>query len=112
MLLEKILYKGIKVRYIVLDLKYVTMLLEKKEDKNACYNYLIQLIVKDIIIKYFNLVKINLFLDNRSIKIGNRLSLQPYLYNRFVMEQLEYNENVKRIEFNVCYLESDSCYLI
>ena len=112
MLLEKILYKGIKVRYIVFDLKYVTMLLEKKEDKNACYNYLIQLIVKDIIIKYFNLVKINLFLDNRSIKIGNRLSLQPYLYNRFVMEQLEYNENVKRIEFNVCYLESDSCYLI
>ena len=24
----------------------------------------------------------------------------------------EYNKKVKRIEFNVCYLESDSCYLI
>ena len=35
-LIYKILYKGIKVRYIVLDLKQTTMLLSKPDDKNAC----------------------------------------------------------------------------
>lgn len=111
-LLDKILYKGIKVRYIVLDLKKTTMLLEKADDKNACFNYLIQLIVKQIIQEIPNIKKINLFLDNRTVKIGNRLSLKPYLYNRLVLEQLETKNNVKRIEFEITYLESDHCYLI
>lgn len=111
-LLDKILYKGIKVRYIVLDLKQTTMLLEKSDDKNACFNYLIQLIVKQIISEVPDIEKINLFLDNRSVKIGNRLSLKPYLYNKLVLEQLETKNDVKRIEFNITYLESESCYLI
>ena len=37
-LIDKILYKGIKVRYIVLDLKQTTMLLKKSDDKNACFD--------------------------------------------------------------------------
>lgn len=111
-LLDKILYRGIKVRYIVLDLKQTTMLLEKADDKNACFNYLIQLIVKQIIKEMPEVEKINLYLDNRSVKIGNRLSLKPYLYNKLVLEQLEIKHNVKRIEFEITYLESDSCYLI
>lgn len=111
-LLDKILYKGIKVRYIVLDLKQTTMLLEKPDDKNACFNYLIQLIVKQIIFEIPDIKKINLFLDNRSVKIGNRLSLKPYLYNKLVLEQLEIKNEVKRIDFNITYLESESCYLI
>ena len=111
-LLDKILYKGIKVRYIILDLKQTTMLLEKADDKNACFNYLIQLIVKQIINETPEIEKINLFLDNRSVKIGNRLSLKPYLYNKLVLEQLETKHKVKRIEFEITYLESDSCYLI
>ena len=53
-----------------------------------------------------------MFLDNRSVKIGNRLSLKPYLYNKIVLEQLETKFTIKRIEFNVNYLESESCYLI
>ena len=111
-LIDKILYKGIKVRYIVLDLKQTTMLLTKADDKNACFNYLVQLIVKKIIQDQPNIEKINLFLDNRSVKIGNRLSLKPYLYNKLVLEQLETKNNVKRIEFTTTYLESESCYLI
>ena len=111
-LLDKILYKGIKIRYIVLDLKQTTMFLEKADDKNACFNYLIQLIVKQIISEMPDIDKISLYLDNRSVKIGNRLSLKPYLYNRLVLEQLETKKNVKRIEFDIKYLESDSCYLI
>ncbi len=111
-LLDKILFKGIKVRYIVLDLKQTTMLLKKSDDKNACFNYLIQLLVKQIIREMPDIEKINLFLDNRSVKIGNRLSLKPYLYNKLVLEQLETKQNVKRIEFEITYLESDSCYLI
>ena len=111
-LIDKILYKGIKIRYIVLDLKQTTMLLKKADDKNACFNYLVQLIVKKIIQDQPNIEKINLFLDNRSVKIGNRLSLKPYLYNKLVLEQLETKDNVKRIEFNITYLESESCYLI
>lgn len=111
-LLDKILYKGIKVRYIVLDLKQTTMLLAKSDDKNACFNYLIQLIVKQIIHELPDIEKINLFLDNRSVKIGNRLSLKPYLYNKLVLEQLETKHSVKRIEFEITYLESESCYLI
>ena len=111
-LLDKILFKGIKVRYIVLDLKQTTMLLEKSDDKNACFNYLIQLILKRIVEEYKDVEKINLYLDNRSVKIGNRLSLKPYLYNKLVLEQLESKSNVKRIEFAINYLESESCYLI
>ena len=111
-LLDKILFKGIKVRYIVFDLKQTTMLLAKSDDKNACFNYLIQLIVKRIVEEYKDLEKINLYLDNRSVKIGNRLSLKPYLYNKLVLEQLETKNNVKRIEFDINYLESESCYLI
>ena len=111
-LLDKILFKGVKVRYIVLDLKQTTMLLKKSDDKNACFNYLIQLLVKQIIREIPDIEKINLFLDNRSVKIGNRLSLKPYLYNKLVLEQLETKQNVKRIEFEITYLESDSCYLI
>ena len=111
-LIDKILYKGVKVRYIVLDLKQTTMLLNKPDDKNACYNYLIQLIVKGIIDKKKNITKINLYLDNRSVKIGNRLSLKPYLYNKLVLEQLETGTKVKRIDFQINYFESESCYLI
>ena len=112
LLIDSILYKSIKVRYIVLDIKQTTMVLSKADDKNACFNYLIQLIVKEIVSEYPKIKKINLYLDNRSVKIGNRLSLKPYLYNKLVMEQLETNSNAKRIEFNINYLESDSCYLI
>lgn len=111
-LLDKILFKGIKVRYIVLDLKQTTMLLAKSDDKNACFNYLIQLIVKRIVEEYKDVEKINLYLDNCSVKIGNRLSLKPYLYNKLVLEQLETKNNVKRIEFDINYFESESCYLI
>lgn len=111
-LIDKILYKGISVRYIVLDLKKTTMLLKKADDKNACYNYLVQLLVKRIVEenKYTN--KINLYMDNRSVKIGNRLSLKPYLYNKLVLEQLEKENDLRRIDFNINYFESESCYLI
>lgn len=111
-LIDKILYKGVKVRYIVLDLKQTTMLLAKPDDKNACFNYLIQLIIRKVIKDYPKIKKVNLFLDNRSVKIGNRLSLKPYLYNKLVLEQLESKNDVRRIEFEINYLESESCYLI
>ena len=111
-LIEKILSKDIKVRYIVLDKSKTTMLLKKADDKNACYNYLVQLLIKSIIKKYRNIEKISIFLDNRSVKIGNRLSLKPYLYNKLILEQLEKKKRVKRIEFEINYLESKSCYLI
>ena len=48
-LIKKILDHGVKVRYIVLDLKQTTMLLTKADDKNACYNYLVQLLVRKIV---------------------------------------------------------------
>lgn len=111
-LLKSILLKGVKVRYIVLDIYSTTMLLEKSDDKNACYNYLVQLLVKRLLIDYPTLEKVKLYLDNRSVKIGNRLSLKPYLYNKFVFEPLETNAEVKRIDFEIHYLESESCYLI
>ena len=111
-LIERILSKDIKVRYIVLDKNKTTMLLKKGDDKNACYNYLIQLLVRNIIDIYKSIKKINLYLDNRSVKIGNRLSLKPYLYNKLILEQLESITNVKRVEFDITYLESESCYLI
>ena len=111
-LIKQICSKGVKVRYIVLDLNQTTMLLSKADDKNACYNYLVQLIVKKVIHDYPSICKINIYLDNRSVKIGNRLSLKPYLYNKLVLEKLENDSNVKRVEFMINYLESESCYLI
>ncbi|MCM1053807.1 MAG: DUF3800 domain-containing protein [Ruminococcus sp.] len=111
-LISSILFKGINVRYIVLDLKQTTMLLRKADDKNACFNYLVQLIVKRLLQDYPSLEKVTLYLDNRSVKIGNRLSLKPYLYNKLVLEKLEKTTNVKRIEFETNYMESESCYLI
>lgn len=111
-LLNSILYKGIKVRYIVLDLEKTTMLLEKSDDKNACYNYLVQLLIKNLVEHNKKINKINIHLDNRTVKVGNRLSLKQYLYNKLVLEKLEINENVERIDFEIHYLESESCYLI
>ncbi len=111
-LINSILYKGIKIRYIILDLNHTTMLLKKADDKNACYNYLVQLIVKKLLQDYPHLEKINLYLDNRSVKIGNRLSLKSYLYNKLVLESLEQNNEVSRIEFIIHYMESKKCYLI
>ena len=111
-LLNKIVLKNVLIRYIVLDIQKTTFLLEKSDDKNACYNYLIGLIIKDVIKDYPNIDEIDLYLDNRSVKIGNRLSLKPYLYNKIVLEQLEFASSYKRIQFNVKYLESESCYLI
>lgn len=111
-ILKKILFKGVKVRYIIFDIKKATMLLEKADDKNACYNYLLQLMIRDIVNTNKNIRNINICLDNRTVKIGNRLSLKPYLYNRLVLEQLESNENVKKINFNITYCESESNYLI
>lgn len=111
-LIGSILYNNIKVRYLVIDLKNTTMLLKKPDDKNACYNYLIFILVRDLIKSNPAIEKVNLYLDNRTVKIGNRLSLQPYLYNTLVLSKLETDKKVKRIEFNVNYLESDSCALI
>ena len=111
-LIEQILFKDVKVRVIILDLKHTTMLLKKADDKNACYNYLVQLIVRRLIEDYPDLEKINLYLDNRSVKIGNRLSLKPYLYNKLVLEQLETKKKVNRIEIETHYMESNNCYLI
>ena len=111
-LIEHILFRGIKVRVIILDLNHTTMLLKKADDKNACYNYLVQLIVRKLLEDYPDLKKINLYLDNRSVKIGNRLSLKPYLYNKLVLEQLETKKNVNRIEIQTHYMESNHCYLI
>ncbi len=111
-LIDKILLRDIKIRYIVLDLKQTTMLLSKPDDKNACFNYLIQLMVKKMLYDNPNIEKVNLYLDNRSVKIGNRLSLKPYLYNKLVLEQLETKSDIKRIEFEINYFESESCYLI
>lgn len=112
-LIKSILLKDVKVRYIVLDKYFTTMLLKKADDKNACYNYLVQLIIKKLLKDYPDLDKVNIFLDNRSVKIGNRLSLKPYLYNKLVLEKLEKsNSFIKPIEFNINYVESESNYLI
>lgn len=112
-LIKSILLKDVKVRYIVLDKYFTTMLLKKADDKNACYNYLVQLIIKKLLKDYPELDKVNIFLDNRSVKIGNRLSLKPYLYNKLVLEKLEKNNSfIKPIEFNINYVESESNYLI
>lgn len=111
-LLTKILLRDVKVRYIVLDLNKATFLLTKADDKNACYNYLIQLLIKEIVSKAREPLKINLNLDNRTVKIGHRLALKPYLYNKFVFEQLEHNKKIKKFEFVINYLESKHSYLI
>ena len=111
-LLNAILAKNVKVRYIVLDIKKTTFLISTSDDKNACYNYLVQLIIKNVIKDYPEVKYINLYLDNRDVKIGNRLSLKPYLYNRLVLERIDTGELKYKINFQVNYLESESCYLI
>lgn len=112
LLIHSILYRGVSVRYIVLDIQNTTLILKKSDDKNACYNYLVQLIVKKVIEQYPHIKVIHMYLDNRSVKIGNRLSLQPYLYNKFVFENLEDKKIYQRIDFQIHYMESTCCYLI
>lgn len=111
-LINSIIFKNVKIRYVVLDKNNTTMILKKSDDKNACYNYLIQLIVKNIIKDYKDIKEININMDNRTVKIGNRLFLKPYLYNKLVIEQLEKKKNIKSISFNINYYESNNNYLI
>ena len=73
---------------------------------------MVQLIIKNVVKDYPEVKYINLYLDNRDVKIGNRLSLKPYLYNRLVLEKIDTGELKYKINFQVNYLESESCYLI
>ncbi len=111
-LLSKILYRGIKVRYIVIDLDKTTMLLKSADDKNACYNYLLQLIIKSILDENKKINEINLYLDNRTVKVGERYCLNQYLYNKFVLEKFAETNTYNYVKFHIYYLESESSYLI
>lgn len=90
--------KDIEVSYIVADKVYIDDIL--KRDKNCLYNYLLKLLLDNYKFKFRN-NKINIFLDNRSIKVKSQNSFSDYIKIHF---NYELRLNCK---LNIEYLNSE-----
>ncbi|GMG96269.1 hypothetical protein [Tepidimicrobium xylanilyticum] len=99
-ILECIVSKYISISYIVADLHYVYP--DLLDDKNCFYNYLIKLLLDDIITKKDSNSKIKLKLDNRTIKVKSLNSFADY-----IKIHLNYQRLLK-LDLGVQYINSDA----
>lgn len=79
--IKEIVYKGIvekdiEISYIVADKEWVDESLKK--DKNILYNYLLSILL-DNYKNYFRNNKVNLILDNKTIKVQSLNSFEDYI---------------------------------
>jgi hypothetical protein len=88
------------ISYIVADLKYVSAKL--LDDKNILYNYLIKLLVDELIDNTFANCNLHIKLDNKSIKVKSQNSFSDYI-NLYLNYEKE-----KNLEIDVKYIDSKS----
>ena len=101
-ILECIASKELSVSYIVADLNHVksTLLIEK----NIFYNYLMRILLDQLITSADNGKVINIICDNKSTKVGSANSLEEYLKLHFVYDR-GYD-----ITLRVEYLDSNASF--
>lgn len=98
---RKIASKDIAIRYVTADKPYVKSRL--LEDENLLYNYMLQFIIVPIARKQ-NVKALDIYLDNRSIKVKSANSFQEY-----ISIKLNYELNLN-VDLNVQYVESKNSY--
>jgi hypothetical protein len=76
-ILSSIVKKELSISYIVADLLYVFPNL--LEDKNCFYNYMIKLIVDDMIKNSFTGKKLRFRLDNKTVKVKSENTFKEYI---------------------------------
>lgn len=98
-ILECIANKDLSISYIVADLKYIKPAL--LEDKNILYNYLMKLLIDNLVSKKDNNTVLNLICDNHTTKIASGNSFEEYIKLHLIYEK-DYDINL-----NVVYMDSD-----
>lgn len=78
------------LRYLVLDKYSISKDIFK--NTNACFNYIIYLLISDLIVDNI-VVTLYITVDNRNIKTGSEGSLQEYLYIELIKRGF-YNRNI------------------
>lgn len=99
-ILECISSKEVKISYIVADLNNVKPKL--LVDKNILYNFLLGLLLEDLITRADNGKTINIICDKKTTKIASGNSFDEYIKLKFI-----YKKNLD-IDINVTYLDSDA----
>lgn len=82
---EVLASKDIKISYIVADLQHIRPAL--LEQKNIFYNYLMKLLLDQLITKDDAGNEIHIIYDNHTTKVGSVNSLEEYLLLHFIYEK-------------------------
>ena len=99
-ILECIVSKDVTISYIVADLNYVYP--ELLEDKNCFYNYLMKLLLDDIISKKDKYGKIEMKLDNKTVKVKSINSFSDYIKIHFNYQKL------LNLDLSIEYIDSNA----
>lgn len=102
---KAIVTKGIEISYIVADKIWIEERL--KEDKNCLYNYLLSLLL-DNFKNIFRNKRVNLILDNKSIKVKSLNSFEEYIkihlnyrYSLNTDIKVEYRDSAAKNAYNI-----------
>ena len=99
-ILECICKKDLTVSCIVADLKHIKPKL--LEDKNILYNYLLKLLLDNILSEDDNYTTVNIICDNKTTKIASGNSFKDYIsIHLFYERHLDF-------DVNIVYLDSDA----
>jgi len=101
-ILECITRKDLSISYIVADLNHVYSNL--LEDKNLLYNYMCKILIDKVIGDKFKNKKLNLRLDNKTVKVNSINSFSDY-----IKVYLNY-EKLKNLDLDVKHIDSNSKY--
>lgn len=91
LIINNICKKDVQISYIVAQKKYIQDNL--KEDKNCLYNFLLKILLQNYN-KQFNNSKVNLILDNKTIKVKSINSFKDYI-NIYWNYEKKLNINIK-----------------
>lgn len=99
-ILECIANKDLRISYIVSDLNHVKPSL--LNDKNILYNFLMKLLIEELISENDNGTTINIICDKHSTKVASGNSFSDYI-KLFLLYEKDFDVNL-----NIQYLDSDA----
>lgn len=76
-ILEKIISKDVRISYVVADLKYVKS--EMLRDTNLLYNFLMKILIDNIISSNYKNKEVKIICDKKTIKVNSKNSFEDYI---------------------------------
>lgn len=104
-MLRKIEHSCFRIDYITADLNYVEERL--LNNQNILYNYLLTFLVKPVVINNSDLKRLNITIDNRTIKVGTERAFDEYIKGKIWVDYCRSD-----VDVNVEYVSSDKNYYI